>query len=197
MAPKDEDELVDMMFTATHSASDVHPLSARRGGGRAHQGPAAVDRNWQGGGDLQNFSNNGKRKVALFGLGPMCAIARGAAAQLAEEDFDVAVINPRFTKPIDAGVHEFFGRAADLIVTLEDHALMGGYGSAVLELFSEKRVITPVVRIGWPDQFIEHASTQSELRLKYGLSVENTVAKVKAQFAEAATAATQKLIEVA
>jgi transketolase C-terminal domain/subunit len=52
------------------------------------------------------------------------------------------------------------------------------------------------VRIGWPDQFIEHASTQDELRKKYGLSVENTVAKVKSHFGEAATAAT-KLIEVA
>ena len=75
-------------------------------------------------------------------------------------------------------------------------SIMGGYGSAVLELFSEKNVTTPVVRIGWPDQFIEHASTQDELRKKYGLSVENTVARVKAHFGEAATTAT-KLIEVA
>ena len=89
---------------------------------------------------------------------PMSAIARKAAAQLAAEGFDVAVINPRFTKPLDAGTHEFFGRAADVVVTLEDHVLMGGYGSAVLELFSEKAVTTPVVRIGWPDQFIEHAT---------------------------------------
>ena len=146
---------------------------------------------------IQNFSSNGKRKVALFGLGPMNAIARKAAAQLAAEGFDVAVINPRFTKPIDAGTHEFFGQAADLVVTLEDHALMGGYGSAVLELFSEKNVTTPVVRIGWPDQFIEHATTQDELRKKYGLSVENTVAKVKAQFGEVAAPVATKLIEVA
>ena len=75
-----------------------------------------------------------------------------------------------------------------MIVTLEDHALMGGYGSAVLELFSEKRITTPVVRIGWPDQFIEHASSQDELRRKYGLTVENTVARVKAQFADTASA---------
>ena len=115
----------------------------------------------------------------------MNTIARQAAVQLAAEGFDCAVINPRFTKPLDAGTHEFFGKAADVIVTLEDHALMGGYGSAVLELFSEKAVTTPVVRIGWPDQFIEHATTQDELRQKYGLTVENTVAKVKAQFAEA------------
>ena len=82
-------------------------------------------------------------------------------------------------------------------MTLEDHALMGGYGSAVLELFSEKGVTTPVVRIGWPDQFIEHATTQDELRKKYGLTVENTVARVKAQFGEAATAKVTQLIEVA
>ena len=92
------------------------------------------------------------------------------------------MINPRFTKPLDAGAHEFFGRAADVVVTLEDHVLMGGYGSAVLELFSEKRITTPVVRIGWPDQFIEHATTVDELRRKYGLTVENTVAKVRAEF---------------
>jgi 1-deoxy-D-xylulose-5-phosphate synthase len=65
----------------------------------------------------------------------------------------------------------------------------------VLELFSEKAITTPVVRIGWPDQFIEHATTQDELRKKYGLTVENTVARVKAQFAEAPVAS--KLIEVA
>ena len=63
---------------------------------------------------------------------------------------------------------------------------MGGYGSAVLELFSEKNIATPVVRIGWPDQFIEHATSQDELRKRYGLTVENTVAKVKEHFGEPA-----------
>jgi 1-deoxy-D-xylulose-5-phosphate synthase len=72
---------------------------------------------------------------------------------------------------------------------------MGGYGSAVLELFSEKGVTTPVVRIGWPDQFIEHATTQDELRRKYGLSVDNAIAKVKAQFGD--TSKVDRLIEVA
>jgi len=145
---------------------------------------------------VQNFVSNGKKKVALFGLGPMNAIARKAAEQLVANGFDVAVINPRFTKPLDAGTHEFFGRAADVIVTLEDHVLMGGYGSAVLECLGEKGITTPVVRIGWPDQFIEHASTQDELRKKYGLTAENTVARVKAQFGEATPKVTN-LIEVA
>ena len=69
-------------------------------------------------------------------------------------------------------------------MTLEDHALMGGYGSSVLELFSDKHVPTPIVRIGWPDQFIEHASSVDYLRNKYGLTAENAVAQVKAKFTE-------------
>jgi 1-deoxy-D-xylulose-5-phosphate synthase len=195
MAPKDEDELVDMMFTATHQQ---HPTFIRypRGAGEGvpikdqprllEIGKAEV---------LQSFSNKGKRKVALFGLGNMSRLARLAAEQLTVQGFDCAVINPRFTKPLDAGTHEFFGHAAEVVVTMEDHALMGGYGSAVLELFSEKGVSTPVVRIGWPDQFIEHATTQDELRRKYGLTVENTVVRVNAQFADSPM--TPKLIEVA
>jgi 1-deoxy-D-xylulose-5-phosphate synthase len=195
MAPKDEDELADMMFTATHQN---HPTFIRYPRGAAEGVPMKDQPKLLEVGKaevIQNFFNNGKRKVALFGLGNMNSLARKAATQLAAEDFDVAVINPRFTKPLDAGTHEFFGRAADVIVTLEDHALMGGYGSAVLEALSEKGISTPVVRIGWPDQFIEHASTQDELRKKYGLSVESTVARVKAQFVEVPIVT--KLVEMA
>ena len=102
------------------------------------------------------------------------------ADQLAAEGWDCAVINPRFTKPLDAGVTEFFGRAAEIVVTFEDHVLPGGYGSSVVELFNEKRITTPVVCIGWPDQFIEHASSVDYLREKYGLTAANAVAQVKA-----------------
>lgn len=196
MAPKDEDELADMMFTATHYP---HPTFIRYPRGNAEGVPMKDQPKLLEIGKaevLQNFSNNGKRKVALFGLGPMCGIARKAAVQLAQEGFDVALINPRFTKPIDAGTHEFFGKAADIVVTLEDHVIAGGYGSAVLELYNDKAVTTPVVRIGWPDQFIEHASTQDELRKKYGLSVENVVSKVKVQFA-ADVPLSSKLVELA
>jgi len=184
MAPKDEDELADMMFTATH---EKHPTFIRypRGAGEGvalkeqpkllEIGKAEV---------TQNFSQNKGRKVALFGLGNMHSVARKAAAQLIADGFDCAVINPRFTKPIDAGTTEFFGRGAELVVTLEDHVLPGGYGASVMELFGDKKISTPIVRIGWPDQFIEHASTVDYLREKYGLTVANTVAQVKAQFAK-------------
>ena len=187
MAPANEDELSDMMFTATH---ERHPTFIRYPRGTAEGVPVKEQPKLIPIGKaeiVENFSNQGKQKVALFGLGPMCAIARQAAVELIAAGHDVAVINPRFTKPLDAGTHEFFASAADLVITLEDHVVMGGYGSAVLELLSEKAITTPVIRIGWPDQFIEHATTQDELRKKYGLSVENTVAKAKGYFAKAGT----------
>jgi 1-deoxy-D-xylulose-5-phosphate synthase len=194
MAPSNEDELADMMFTASH---EKHPVFIRYPRGAAEGVPIKDQPKLLEIGKaevVQNFSSNGKHKVALFGLGAMNSMARKAAAQLVSEGFDVAVVNPRFTKPLDAGTHEFFGRAAELVVTLEDHALMGGYGSAVLELFSEKNVATPVARIGWPDHFIEHASSVDYLRNKYGLTIENVLTKVKAHFSDAPAA---KFIEVA
>src|SRR5258705_4307106 len=185
MAPKDEDELVDMMFTATHQQ---HPTFIRypRGAGEGvpikeqtkllEIGKAEV---------TKNFTQSGGRKVALFGLGNMHSLARKAAEQLMSENFDCAIINPRFTKPIDAGTTEFFGRGADLVVTIEDHVLHGGYGSTVLELFADKHISTTVIRIGWPDQFIEHASNVDCLREKYGLTVANIVEKVRTELGPA------------
>jgi 1-deoxy-D-xylulose-5-phosphate synthase len=184
MAPKDEDELVDMMFTATHQK---HPCFIRYPRGPAEGVPIKdIPRLLEIGKAevIQNFSNNGGRKVAFFALGNMQKMARKAAEQLGTEGYDFAIVNPRFTKPLDAAVHEFYGRAADVVVTLEDHALMGGYGSSVLELYADKHITTPVVRIGWPDQFIEHASSVDYLRQKHGLTAENAVAQVKAVFAD-------------
>lgn len=179
MAPKDEDELVDMMFTATRQQ---HPTFIRYPRGPAQgvevkEEPQLID---IGKAEVvESFENTGSRKIAFFGLGNLQKLAREAAEQLKAEGCDVAVINPRFTKPIDAGTTEFFGRSADLVITLEDHVITGGYGSAVLELFSEKQVRTQVIRIGWPDQFIEHASSASFLMDKYGLTVDNVVAQVR------------------
>jgi 1-deoxy-D-xylulose-5-phosphate synthase len=168
------------MFTATlqkHPTFIRYPRGAAEGVAIKDQpavleiGKAEVTR---------NFSNNGGRKVALFGLGNMHSMAVKTAAKLGEAGYDCAIVNPRFTKPLEEGTHEFFGKAADVVITFEDHVLMGGYGSAVMELFCERRIHTPVVRIGWPDAFIEHASSVDYLREKYGLTPEKAFAGVKA-----------------
>ena len=64
---------------------------------------------------------------------------------------------------------EFFARSVDVILTLEDHVCEGGFGSAVLEELNNLGLTTPVVRIGWPDQFIEHGKLEA-LRAKYGIT---------------------------
>src|SRR5215467_2277914 len=182
MAPKDEDELVDMMFTATHVP---HPTFIRYPRGPAEGVPIKDQPKLLEVGKaeiIQSFPNNGGRKIALFPLGNMMGLARKVAAKLTAEGYEVAIINPRFVKPLDAGATEFFGRAAELVVTFEDHVTMGGYGSAVLELFNEKRITTPVVQVAWPDQFIEHGTNVEDLRRKYGLTVEEAIAKVRREF---------------
>jgi 1-deoxy-D-xylulose-5-phosphate synthase len=185
MSPRDEDEFVDMLFTATHQE---RPVAIRYPRGTAEGVPIKDQPKLLEVGKAevhQNFAQNGGRKVAFFALGNMFALARKAAAQLVEEGCDCAVINARFTKPLDAQTTAFFGRASDVVVTLEDHVLPGGYGSSVLELFNQQGIRTPVVSIAWPDQFIEHATSVEELRDKYGLNVITTVARVKTCLAEA------------
>ncbi len=185
MAPANEDELQDMMFTATHQK---HPTFIRYPRGAAEGVPVKDQPRLLEIGKaevVKNFENTGGKKIAIFALGPLQKMAHDIIAGLAADGCDCAIINPRFTKPIDAATTEFFGRAADVVVTLEDHVIMGGYGSIVVELFSEKRLHTPVVRIGWPDNFIEHASTVDILRGRHGLTAANAVAKVKAELAGA------------
>jgi 1-deoxy-D-xylulose-5-phosphate synthase len=64
-----------------------------------------------------------------------------------------------------------------VIVTFEDHVLMGGFGSAVMEALSEMQLPVPVVRIGWPDRFVEHGKVE-QLRARYGISVEAALEKL-------------------
>jgi 1-deoxy-D-xylulose-5-phosphate synthase len=196
MAPANEDELADMMFTAT---LQQHPVAIRypRGPGEGVEvkeqpsvlevGKAVV---------VQGYKNNGGQKVALFGLGPMLTLARETAAELVKDGFDVAVINPRFFKPLDVDIHTFYARAADVVATLEDHVAMGGYGSAVLECLNEADLSVPVLRLAWPDAFIEHASSVDYLRAKYGLTTERLVRDIRLRLGRK-SATTSSFVDVA
>jgi 1-deoxy-D-xylulose-5-phosphate synthase len=184
MAPKDEDEFVDMMFTATHQKL---PCFIRYPRGPAEGVPIKdIPRLLEiGKGEVtRHFDQQQRQRVTLFALGNFHSVAQQVADQLVStKEIDVAVINPRFTKPLDGPLHELFGQAADLVVTLEDHVITGGYGSSVLELFQERQIRTPVVRIGWPDQFIEHATKVDELRRRHGLAPEQIVDRIRASLA--------------
>ena len=165
MAPKDEDELADMLQTALE-----------------HDGPSAI-RYPRGAGPGVRVKDQpvalaiGKAEVlregseiAVWGLGAMVPMATAFRNQLERDGYSAALINARFAKPLDTDLLEKYARRVGLIVTFEDHVLMGGFGSAVLEYLSSRDLRVPVVRIGWPDAFIEHGKVD-QLREKHGLSV--------------------------
>jgi len=115
--------------------------------------------------------------IALIGLGTMFEMAGRAKAMLEKLGFSVALINPRFIKPLDAAVIEEFGRKCKVVCTFEDHVLHHGFGAAVIELLHDAGIHTPVERIGWPDEFIEHGKPDI-LRELHGLTPEKAVEKV-------------------
>ena len=96
---------------------------------------------------------------------------------LEKKGIKAAVINPRWIKPLDTGTLEFFARGVKVLCTLEDHSVSGGFGSAVAEQLSDAAIATPLIRIGWPDQFIEHGSVPI-LREKYGMTAQAVAERV-------------------
>ncbi len=175
MIPKDEDELADMLHTALLHDGPV-AIRYPRGVGRGipcKPFPKAIP---IGKSEILQHSENDA--VALFALGTMVPMAEEISCELAKEGVRAAVINARFAKPLDTQTLEFFARSVKVILTLEDHVLMGGFGSAILEALSNLGIATPVERIGWPDRFIEHGKPE-QLREKYGLTVAAGLEKVR------------------
>ncbi len=179
MDPMDEDELQDMMWTALeHEGPSAIRYPRGTGPGAAVKaqpvalaiGKAEVLRD---GRDVAGCVD-----VAIFALGAMVAEAERLAAMLEAEGHSVAVINARFAKPIDEECVAKFGARCELLVTMEDHVLAGGFGSAVLESLNAHALEVPVVRVGWPDAFIEHGKVEA-LRAKYGLTAEAAMTRVR------------------
>src|ERR1043166_1372953 len=104
-------------------------------------------------------------------------MAEEAAALLEAQGISTAVINPCWIKLFDTGTLEFYARGAEVICTFEDHVLHNGFGCAVIEHLNDAGVKTPVMRVGWPDQFIEHGAVDI-LRKKHGLTAEAAVEKI-------------------
>src|ERR1700744_1251891 len=103
-------------------------------------------------------------------------MAMEAAKELEARGFSVAVLNLPSVKPLEGDTISFFARSADVVITMEDHVLAGGFGSAVLEELANVGIQVPVVRIGWPDAFVDPGKPDA-LRAKSGISVAATVEK--------------------
>ena len=179
MQPKDEDEFADMLHTALRSGAPMfirYPRGAAAGKAIKAQptliplGQAEVLRP---GADVQ-----------LWALGTMVPEAQWLADRLsAETGLSVGVVNARFAKPIDAALLVAQAKSAKLIVTLEDGAVTGGFGTGAMETLAEHGVRTPVLRLGWPDRFVGHATDVKTLRAAHGLAPEQMLAKVKSALA--------------
>ena len=173
MDPKDEDELQDMMYTAMlHDGPSAIRYPRGTGPGTAvKKVPVALEI-----GKAEVLRDG--RDVAIFALGTMVADAEKLAKLLEKEGQSVAVINARFAKPVDDACVAKYALKCGLIVTMEDHVLAGGFGSAVLESLNMQEIDVPVIRVGWPDEFIEHGKVES-LREKYGLTAEAALERVR------------------
>src|SRR5213082_1850817 len=173
MQPKNEDEFVDMLWTMANYNSGPIAIRYPRGAGTGAT-PKAEPRLLEIG--KAEVVKHG-RDVAIFGLGNMFELAQEAAEKLEALGFSVALINPRWIKPLDTGTLEFFARSVEVVCTIEDHVLHNGFGCAVMEHLYSQGIHTPIVRIGWPDEFIEHGSVPI-LRKKHGITAEALVEKV-------------------
>ena len=108
--------------------------------------------------------------VALVAYGAMVEPCLKAATLLEERGVSATVINARFAKPIDAEAMEQAAQSHAVVVTVEDHVLQAGFGSAVIEALADRGALdTRLVRIGIPDRFVEHGG-RTELLDRIGLS---------------------------
>ena len=119
--------------------------------------------------------------VAAVGVGVEAALA--AAELLAEEGLSLTVLDARFVKPLDAELLVAEAQRCGRVITVEENALMGGFGSAVLETLNDYGVLVPVCRFGLPDRFVPQG-TQAELRQLLGLDAKGLATTIRDFLAE-------------
>lgn len=175
MAPKDENELQHMLATAVNLGSPV-ALRYPRGNGYG----VALDQNLAplplGRAEVLREGKD----AAVLALGTMVQPALEAARLLeAENGISLAVINARFVKPLDGELIQKLAQKHPCLITIEENALQGGFGTAVLELLEELgQAGVRVLRLGYPDSYIPQAE-QHELREMLGLDCNGIAASIK------------------
>lgn len=175
MSPKDENELQHMLNTAIKHPGPV-AIRYPRGEGIGVPLDDRLLRIPIGRAELLRSGQD----VALLALGFGVPPSLIAAQQLSDEGISATVVNARFAKPLDRAMITRLAKKHKCLVTVEEHVLNGGFGSAVLELLEEERVFSvPVRRIGIPDRFIEQGP-QRILREQLGLAPESIAQEVRA-----------------
>jgi 1-deoxy-D-xylulose-5-phosphate synthase len=156
MAPADENECRQMLYTATTLAG---PSAVRYPRGQGPGTPLAAE---------MTALPVGKAQVRRMGSSGLLILAFGAMVRPAEiigEKLDATVVNMRFVKPLDEELVLRFAESHTGVVTIEENAVAGGAGSAVLELLANCDRSLPSLTLGIPDRFIEHGSREDSLAL--------------------------------
>jgi len=163
MAPRDEAMLVHMMRTALEYDDGPVALRYPRGAGVGTPLPQDGVALAIGTGEIlqeaQATAHVGRR-VALIGYGSGVGKALEAAEYLRDKDIAVTVADARFAKPIDAGLMAQLAAEHDLLVTIEEGVLAGGFGSAVWETLSDSGITPRILRVGIPDRYITHGKPE-------------------------------------
>ena len=178
MQPKDENEFVDMLHTM--AAYDKGPSAIRYPRGPIRSTPVKEQRQLLEIGKAEVVADG--TDVALIGLGTMFEMAERTKEMLEAQGLSVALINPRFIKPLDTAVLETYARKCRVLCTFEDHVMLHGFGAAVIDHLHDAGIHTPVERIAWPDEFIEHGKPDT-LRELHGLTAEVATSKVLTRLA--------------
>jgi 1-deoxy-D-xylulose-5-phosphate synthase len=181
MQPRDEDELCDMLWTSIEAKRPCFIRYPKGQGTGRHikASPALLEI-----GKAEVLREGAA--VQIWALGPWIADALAEAERLeCETGEKVGVVNARFVKPLDTALLAAQAKSAQLIVTMEDHQVSGGFGSAVLEELSRLGLKTPVHTVGWPDRFVPHASDTADLRRACGIDPESVHAGILAAFRRA------------
>jgi 1-deoxy-D-xylulose-5-phosphate synthase len=176
MAPKDESELRDMLYTAVEYKGGPIAIRYPRGNGVGVPMKPAFDTMEIGKGEIVRHGED----VAILAIGNMVYPSLKAAEILADEGIEAEVVNMRFIKPLDGGLIDQICSRFKHIVTVEDHVIDGGFGSAVLEHVAEKNLpeLVHVKVHGVPDRFIPHG-TPAELFRMVKLDPEGIAETVK------------------
>jgi 1-deoxy-D-xylulose-5-phosphate synthase len=178
MAPRDEAMLVHMLHTALQIDGPV-AMRYPRGAGIGLEIPAAPVALEVGTGEILR---EGER-VAVVGYGSGVQKALGAADLLAGHGLDVTVADARFAKPLDAGLLAQLAAEHDLVVTVEEGVLMGGFGSAVWESLSEGGAAPRILRVGLPDRYVTHGAP-ALLHEEVGFTAERIAERIEAAVLE-------------
>jgi 1-deoxy-D-xylulose-5-phosphate synthase len=170
MAPKDENELCQMMQMAL--AHDG-PVAVRYPRGLAEGVPIAPDCPPVPFGKAEVLTHG--PDLLILAIGRMVSESLEAQRRLRTQGIRTTVVNCRFIKPLDAMTITRLVQSIPQVITVEENCVQGGFGSAVLEMLSDHNVFPAfMMRMGLPDKFIEHGS-QSILRAKYGLDADGIV----------------------